>query len=56
MTRNTTQPAVYTCPTTGGAQFAIADGSVRFMSESIDMMSFVNSVTRAGGEVKIFEQ
>lgn len=41
---------------TGGAQFAIADGSVRFMSESIDMMSFVNSVTRAGGEVKVFEQ
>ncbi len=41
---------------TGGAQFALADGSVRFVSESIDSMAFVGAVTRAGGEVSSLDQ
>jgi hypothetical protein len=36
---------------TGGAQFAIADGSVRFISQSIDQITFNALGSRAGGEV-----
>lgn len=36
---------------TGGAQFSMADGSVRFVSENIDMATFVALCTRANGEV-----
>ncbi|HQX54051.1 MAG TPA: DUF1559 domain-containing protein [Planctomycetaceae bacterium] len=36
---------------TGGAQFALADGSVRFVSENVDTKTFVYACTRAGGEV-----
>jgi len=36
---------------TGGAQVALADGSVRFLSENIDTNVFVHLCTRAGGEV-----
>ncbi len=36
---------------TGGAQFGLADGSVRFISESVDAAVFVGACTRAGGEV-----
>ena len=35
----------------GGAQFALADGSVRFMSENIDARLFVSLCTRSNGEV-----
>jgi prepilin-type N-terminal cleavage/methylation domain-containing protein/prepilin-type processing-associated H-X9-DG protein len=34
-----------------GANFARADGSVRFVAETVDPLLFVSSVTRAGGEV-----
>lgn len=36
---------------TGGANFALADGSVRFVGQTIDTRVFVGAVTRAGGEV-----
>jgi len=36
---------------TGGAQVALADGSVRFISENIDTTLFIGACTRAGGEV-----
>lgn len=36
---------------TGGAQFALADGSVRFVSENIDTAVFVSVCTRSGGEI-----
>jgi prepilin-type N-terminal cleavage/methylation domain-containing protein/prepilin-type processing-associated H-X9-DG protein len=35
----------------GGAQFAMADGSVRFIAETINMVTFRALGTRAGGEV-----
>lgn len=35
----------------GGAQFALADGSVRFVAETVDTKVFVYLCTRAGGEV-----
>ncbi|MEX1230073.1 MAG: DUF1559 domain-containing protein [Planctomycetaceae bacterium] len=35
----------------GGAQFAMADGSVRFISENIDMLTFFKLGTKAGDEV-----
>lgn len=35
----------------GGAQVALADGSVRFLSENVDTNLFVSLCTRAGGEV-----
>jgi len=36
---------------TGGAQFAMADGSVQFVQETIDMLSYRALATRDGGEV-----
>jgi prepilin-type processing-associated H-X9-DG protein len=36
---------------TGGANFCFADGSVRFLSESIDLYSLAALTTRAGNEV-----
>ncbi len=35
----------------GGGMFVLADGSVRFVSESIDMTIYRNSSTIAGGEI-----
>jgi prepilin-type N-terminal cleavage/methylation domain-containing protein/prepilin-type processing-associated H-X9-DG protein len=35
----------------GGAMFAFGDGSVRFLSQSIDIRDFARQVTRARGEV-----
>ena len=35
----------------GGAQFALSDASVRFVSETIDMTTYRSLATRAGGEV-----
>jgi len=36
---------------TGGAMVALADGSVRFISEHVDTLVFVGACTRAGGEI-----
>lgn len=36
---------------TGGAQFALGDGSVRFLSENIDMQTFSNLGHRDDGEI-----
>jgi hypothetical protein len=38
-------------PHTGGVQFALGDGSARFISENIDVRLFRALVTRSGGEV-----
>ena len=35
----------------GGAQYTLADGSVRFISENIDLGVYRALGTRAGGEV-----
>lgn len=35
----------------GGAQFTLADGSVRFVSETVDAFAFASLTTRARGEV-----
>jgi prepilin-type processing-associated H-X9-DG protein len=35
----------------GGANAAFADGSVKFLKESLDIRIFARLVTRAGGEV-----
>lgn len=35
----------------GGCTVALADGSVRFVSENVDGQTFVNACTRAGGEI-----
>lgn len=35
----------------GGAQFALADGSVRFLSENMDLRTYQSLATRQGGEV-----
>ena len=35
----------------GGAQFTMADGAVRFISESINMITFSALGTKAGNEV-----
>jgi hypothetical protein len=37
----------------GGAQFAIGDGSVRFLSESMDAATFQALGTAAGGESQV---
>ena len=44
-------PAVFGSHHTGGAQFARGDGSVNFISSSIDNRTWVAIGTRAGGEV-----
>ena len=36
---------------TGGANFAMADGSTHFINGSIDVKTFVSLCTRAGGEI-----
>ncbi len=36
---------------TGGANFALADGSVRFISQTIDLQIYRNAATITGGEV-----
>ena len=36
---------------TGGSTFAIADGSVRFLNESIDLNTYVNLAARSDGQV-----
>ncbi len=36
---------------TGGAQFSLGDGSVRFISDSISIREFARLITRAGGEI-----
>lgn len=35
----------------GGAHFAIADGTVRFVSQSVDRLAYMEMCTRAGNEV-----
>jgi prepilin-type N-terminal cleavage/methylation domain-containing protein/prepilin-type processing-associated H-X9-DG protein len=41
----------FTSNHTGGAQFAMVDGSVRFIPDNIDLQVFRALATRAGGEV-----
>lgn len=41
----------FTSTHTGGAQFAMADASVRFISDAIDLTTFRAMSRRAGGEV-----
>ena len=36
---------------TGGAQFVFGDGSVHFMSQNIENITYSGMYTRAGGEV-----
>jgi hypothetical protein len=36
---------------TGGAQFAIGDGSVRFISQNVNPGTFKNLANRADGEL-----
>ncbi len=40
---------------TGGVMFLLADGSVQFLSESIDQQTYQDLSTRSGGEVAAFE-
>ncbi len=40
----------------GGAQFCLADGSVRFVSESVDNQAYRVSCTRNGGELGSLDQ
>ena len=40
----------------GGAQFAIADGSVRFVSQSTDQLLYRGLCTRSGGEVGVIPE
>ncbi len=35
----------------GGATFSLADGSVRFMAQTMDLATYQAMATRAGGEV-----
>jgi prepilin-type processing-associated H-X9-DG protein len=35
----------------GGANVALADGSVRFVQQAVSFSTFASLVTRAGGEV-----
>ncbi len=44
-------PAVFGSHHAGGAQFALGDGSVRFINSSIDNLIWMSIGTRAGGEV-----
>jgi len=39
----------------GGATFAMGDGSVRFISETIPMELFARLVTRSGGEIAVLD-
>jgi len=39
----------------GGCNFAMADGSVRFVSETIDMAAYQAQASADGGEVSLFE-
>jgi prepilin-type processing-associated H-X9-DG protein len=39
----------------GGANFAFCDGSVRFLTDSLSLISLQVLATRAGGEVAVFE-
>ncbi len=40
---------------TGGCQFAVGDGSVRFLSQNIDMAAYWAALTRSGGEVNTLQ-
>ena len=39
----------------GGCHFAIADGSTRFVSETIDIGVYKATASRAGGEVDVVQ-
>ncbi len=46
---------VYTSPHPGGAHFAMCDGSVRFVSENVDITAYLSTASRAGGEVDVVQ-
>jgi prepilin-type processing-associated H-X9-DG protein len=46
-----TSETPYTSHHTGGAQFLLADGSVRFLSQNMDLTTLKSLATRATGEV-----
>jgi len=46
--QGTSQPFAFH---TGGAQFGLGDGSVRFISDSTDISAFVTLVTRGNGDI-----
>ena len=50
-TGNNIPDQVYSSRHTGGAQFLLCDGSVRFVSENVDNAIWRGVATRAGGEV-----
>lgn len=43
-------PGPYGSEHPGGAQFALADGSVRFVSESVDLTAYLSTASRSGRE------
>ena len=52
---NSTNNAAFMSRHTGGANFALADGSVRFLRENMDITQYRNASTIKGGEVSTLD-
>jgi len=48
---NSTNNGAFMSRHTGGANFALGDGSVRFLNQNIDITQYRNAATIRGGEV-----